>query len=120
MGREHDLPDGIPYQWMETQARRLQALEHITSSGPWTGDERRENGAAFSDEQRRQIIEMVAAGCGALVTSDAFNGRVDSRLEVNEGRKARGFYLWLAGAFGTGGVTVATAAIIAYFKLKGG
>lgn len=95
--------------------RRLRAVEQLKADDliAWRGTERRQNGVAFSDEQRRQINDAVAASLGAFITGDAFNGRIDTRIKENKGASALGFLKWLGVALGGGIIGVL---ITNYFK----
>lgn len=76
--------------------------------------ERKRGAAAFSDEQTRQIQEHIATSLAVFLGSDAFNKAQDIRLELNAGRQALRFVLWVVCSFLAGSASV----LLYYLKLK--
>ena len=68
--------------------------------------ERKRSAAAFSDEQTRQIQEHIATSLAVFLGSDAFNKAQDIRLELNAGRQAIRFILWVVCSFLAGSASV--------------
>jgi len=85
---------------LEDHEVRLQGLEELTANElvAWRGNERRQGGSVFSDQQ-----------------TDKVKALVDERAEVHAGRLFFRLLLWLGG---TAGIT-ASAILLAYLKLKG-
>lgn len=73
----------------------------------------RRNAAVFSDAQMARIEACIATGNALLLGSDAFAKAQDLRLELNAGRQALRFILWLVCSFVAGASSVA----VYYFKL---
>lgn len=73
----------------------------------------RRNTAVFSDAQTARMEACIATALAVLLGSDAFAKAQDLRLELNAGRQAIRFVLWLVCSFVAGATSVA----FYYFKL---
>jgi len=73
------------------------------------------NGAVFTDAQAKRIKEYLEEAFIAFLGSDALNGRIDTRLEFNDGKKAIRVILWACGT----ATAISTAILLGYFGIKG-
>jgi len=73
----------------------------------------RRNTAVFSDAQTARMEACIATALAVFVGSDTFTKAQDLRLELNAGRQAIRFILWLVCSFVAGASSVA----VYYFKL---
>jgi len=92
---------------------RLRALEQLASDE--IAAERKRSTSVFSDEQRRQMDEILGRALVAFLASDPLTKVLDLRIEYRTYQQGTRFAVWMVLTV----ISSATAALVAYFKLKG-
>jgi hypothetical protein len=104
MSERHDLPEDFVLQWMRKYEDKVTLLEELNANE--LVEERKRSAATFSDRQTHRIEEHISRAIMAFAGSDLFAERVAKEVKFIAGAQALHFWLYLAGAFFTGAVTV--------------
>jgi transposase-like protein len=104
MSEDHELPEQFILKWMQKYEEKVTLLEELNANE--LVEERKRNAAAFSDRQTNRIEEHISRAIMAFAGSDLFAERVAKEVKFLAGAASLHFWLYLAGAFFTGALSV--------------